>query len=243
MKVYWATIKDIISGSTDVKTFLMDIPDDFEWEEGAHTHLALEGFKLDGKPNKDLVHNMSISTLMSEGVVGITTRIKEHCSPYKTILKSLQVGDKVALIKTSSNMLLKKEAKRLYFLSAGVGLATLRPLAIAYLQHASQIKHIHSLNIDSSQEYLFTDVFQTNAAKHFTANFVSARHDFYNEVKRLAVDKEGIYYIVGSDEFLQDNIALLHACGIPASNMMIDKSEKVAAEFLAVATENIAKQQ
>ncbi len=242
MKLYWATIKDIIIESTDIKTFLMHIPDDFEWEEGSHTHLALEGFRMDGKPDKNFVHHMSISTLMSEGVIGITTRIKEPCSPYKTIVKSLQVGDKVALIKTHSNMPLKKEAKHVYFLSAGVGLATFRPLAIAYLQYASQIKHIHSLNIESSQEYLFTDVFQTNVAKHFTANFVSSRHDFYNEVKRLAVDKEGIYYIVGSDEFLKDNIALLHACGIPTSNMMIDKSEKVAEEFLAAATENIAKQ-
>lgn len=237
MQIYWTKINQIIEETSEVKTYMLDCPADFVWEEGAHTHFALEGFNAGEKPNKGLVRHMSISTLSTEGSIGITTRIKEQCSEFKTILKGLEVGDQVALFKTHSNMPLKNEAKNIYLLSSGVGLATFRPLALKYLQDAGDILSMHSLNIDSTKEYLFTNVFETNTEKKFTANFVDNRPQFYDEVKRLAADKDGIYYIVGSNEFLKQNIALLRELGIDTNQMMIDKHERFLEEFFGTATE------
>src|SRR5690625_1155027 len=117
MRIDWVKINHIVRENSNVYTFYLDIPEDFTWEEGAHTHLALKGFNEGEKPNRGLVRHMSISTLPEEKVIGITTRIKNLCSEYKSILKTLQVGDEVALFKTHSNVPLKRENKNVYLLS------------------------------------------------------------------------------------------------------------------------------
>src|SRR5690606_9972969 len=97
MQIYWTKINKIIEETPEVKTYMLDIPEGFTWEEGSHTHFALEGFNAGEKPNKGLVRHMSISTLPSEKAIGITTRIREQCSEFKSILRNLEIGNQVAL--------------------------------------------------------------------------------------------------------------------------------------------------
>lgn len=234
MQIFWTKINKIIEETPEVKTYLLDCPEDFIWEEGAHTHLALEGFNAGEKPNRSLVRHMSISTLPHENSIGITTRIKEQCSEYKTILRSLEVGSDVALFKTHSNVPLKREDKNVYLLSSGVGLATFRPLVLDYFERADNVNQIHSLNIDSSKDFLFKDVFESVPDKKFTSQFVDNREDYYEEVKNLAADKEGLFYIVGSDEFLVQNIEVLREQGINPKQIMLDKHEQTLSKFLSV---------
>lgn len=234
MQIYWVKINKIVDETAEVKTYHLDRPEDFTWEEGAHTHLGLKGFNAGEKPNRSLVRHMSISTLPHENTIGITTRIREKCSEFKAILKTLKVGDEVAIFKTHSNVPLKRENKNIYLLSAGVGLATFRPLVLDYLKNQNNIKKVHSLNIDSSKEFLFTDIFSSDSDKNFTSQFVDNRKDFYDEVINLANDKDGLFYIVGSDEFLKQNIELLIENGINPEQIMLDKRAKQLPEFLPI---------
>lgn len=233
MQVYWTKINQIIQESSEVRTYLLDCPQDFTWEEGSHTHFALEGFNTGDKPNRSLIRHMSISTLPHEDAIGITTRIREQCSEFKTILKNLKVGNEVAIFKTHSNVPLKREGKNVYLLSSGVGLATIRPIVLDYLKRSNNVNRLHSLNIDSSKEFLFTEVFQSGPNKKFTSQFVDNRKDYYEKVKNLAADNEGLYYVVGSDEFLVQNIELLREQGIKARQIMLDKHEQQLTEFLS----------
>ncbi len=98
---------------------------------------------------------MSISTLPYEGSIGITTRIREQCSEFKTVLRNLEVGNKIAIFKTHSNVPLKRENKNVYMLSSGVGLATFRPLVLDFLKRGDNVNQMHSLNIDSSKKFPF----------------------------------------------------------------------------------------
>ncbi|MFS0749423.1 dihydropteridine reductase [Oceanobacillus sp. 1P07AA] len=234
MQIYWTKINKVIEETPEVKTYMLDCPEGFTWEEGAHTHLALEGFNAGEKPNRSLVRHMSISTLPHENSIGITTRIKEQCSEYKTILRSLEVGSDVALFKTHSNVPLKREGKNVYLLSSGVGLATFRPIVLEYFKRADNVNQIHSLNIDSSKDFLFKNVFETTPDKNFTSQFVDNRKDYYEEVKNLAADKDGLFYIVGSDEFLEQNIEVLREQGINPEKIMLDKHEQTLSKFLSV---------
>src|SRR5699024_9592779 len=202
MQIYWTKINKIIEETNEVITYLLDCPDDFTWEEGAHTHFALKGFNAGEKPNRSLIRHMSISTLPNENSIDITTRIKAQCSEFKSTLREHKVGDKVALFKTHSNVPLKREDKHIYLLSSGVGLATFRPLVLDFFERADNVNHIHSLNIDSSQDFLFSTIFESAPDKNFTSQFVDNRKDYYEEVKSLAQDKDGLFYVVGSDEFL-----------------------------------------
>lgn len=234
MQIYWTKINKVIEESSEVKTYMLECPKDFTWEEGAHTHFALEGFNAGEKPNRSLVRHMSISTLPQEDSIGITTRIKEQCSEFKSTLRDLKVGSKVALFKTGSNVPLKRENKNIYFLSSGVGIATLRPLLLDYIERADNVNHIHSLNIDSSKDFLFTDIFKTTDEQKLTATYVDNRKDYYEKVKDLAIDENGLYYVVGSDEFLVENISVLQEAGIRADQIVLDKHERRLPEFLAI---------
>lgn len=235
MQIYWTKINKIIEETPEVKTYLLDCPEGFTWEEGSHTHFALEGFNADeDKPNRSLIRHMSISTLPHENSIGITTRIKEQCSEFKAILRSLEIGDEVAIFKTHSNVPLKREDKNVYLLSSGVGLATFRPLVLDYFERADNVTHIHSLNIDSSKDFLFTSIFESAPEKKFTSQFVDNRTDYYEEVKNLAADKDGLFYVVGSDEFLVQNIKVLREQGIKPEQIMLDKHEQMLPDFLSV---------
>ena len=232
MKIHWTKINKIVDETAEVKTYYLNLPEGFTWEEGAHTHLALKGFNEGDKPNRGLVRHMSICTMPREKTIGISTRIKELCSEYKSILRTLEVGDEVALFKTHSNVPLKRENKNVYLLSAGVGLATFRPLALEYFERADNIKQIYSLNIDSSRDFLFTDIFKTVPEKNFTAQFVDNRADYYDQVKKLSADKDSLFYIVGSDEFIKQNIDLLLEAEIKPEQIMLDKRKGQLSEFL-----------
>ncbi|HJF33605.1 MAG TPA: dihydropteridine reductase [Sporosarcina psychrophila] len=234
MQIYWTKINKIIEETPEVKTYLLDRPKDFTWEEGSHTHFALEGFNAGDKPNRGLIRHMSISTLPHENSIGITTRIREQCSEFKTVLRNLEVGNEVAIFKTHSNVPLKREDKNVYLLSSGVGLATFRPLVLDYFERADNVNQIHSLNIDSSKDFLFTNVFESAPDKKFISQFVDNRKDYYEEVKNLAADKDGLFYVVGSDEFLVQNIEVLREQGITPEQIMLDKREQQLPEFLSV---------
>lgn len=234
MQIYWTKINKVVEESPEVRTYLLDCPEDFTWEEGAHTHFALKGFNAGDKPNRGLVRHMSISTLPNEQSIGITTRIREQCSEFKSILRNLEIGSEVALFKTGSNVPLKREGRNIYLLSSGVGLATFRPLVLNYLDCSDNVNQMHSLNIDSSKDFLFTDIFQSVPDKKFTSQFVDNRKDYYDEVKNLARDKEGLFYIVGSDEFLIQNIEVLREQGIKTEQIMLDKHARRLPEFLTI---------
>lgn len=233
MQIYWIKIKEIIEETPEIKTYLLERPQDFTWEEGSHTHFALEGFNAGDKPNRSLIRHMSISTLPHEDAIGITTRIREQCSEFKTILKSLNVGHEVAIFKTHSNVPLKRAGKNIYLLSSGVGLATFRPIVLDYFKRTDNVNQVHSLNIDSSKSFLFTDIFKDTPDKNFTAQFVDNRKEYYEEVKNLAADKDGLFYVVGSDEFLVQNIEVLREQGIKAEQIVLDKHEQQLTEFLS----------
>ncbi|HLU22595.1 MAG TPA: dihydropteridine reductase [Bacillaceae bacterium] len=232
MQIYWTKINKIIEETPEIKTYMLDCPEGFTWEEGSHTHMGLEGFNAGDKPNRGLVRHMSICTLPHENAIGITTRIREQCSEYKATLRNLEVGSKVAIFKTHSNVPLKREDKNIYLLSSGVGLATFRPLVLEFFDRPDNVNQIHSLNIDSSKDFLFPEIFTSAPDKKFTAQFVDNRQDYYEEVKKLAADKDGIFYVVGSDEFLEQNIELLREQGIRPEQIMLDKREQQRSNFL-----------
>lgn len=231
MKIYWMKINEIIEENSEVKTYLLDCPEDFTWEVGAHTHFALKGFE-NRETGRKYVRHMSISTTQDENTIGITTRMKDLASIFKESLKTHNVGDEVALFKTHSNVPLRRENKNVYLLSSGVGLATFRPLVLDYFKHGDQINQLHSVNIDSSKEFLFSNVFETATDKKFISEYVDNRKNYYEKVTKLAEDREGLFYVVGSDEFLVQNINVLQEQGIKPEQIVLDKHESQRAEFL-----------
>src|SRR5699024_6320613 len=117
---------------------------------------------------------------------------------------------------------------------SGVGLATFRPLVVDFFNRADNVNKLHSLNIDSSTNYLIPDIFESAPVKRFTSQSVTNRKDYYEEVKNLAADKEGLFYVVGSDELLVQSIEVLPEQGVKAEQIMLDKHENQYPNFINV---------
>src|SRR5699024_9709375 len=94
---------------------------------------------------------------------------------------------------------------------------------LEYLDNPTDVNQVHSLNIDSSKAFLFEDIFEANEEKRFSSLFVDQRPTYYEAVAELAANKDGIFYVVGSDEFLKENIKLLLDKGIQQEQIMLDK--------------------
>lgn len=233
MKIYWTTVQKVIDEAPDTKTYMLDCPEDFVWEPGTHAHLGLEDFNVGEKPNKGLVRHMSITTLPSEEVVGFTTRIRNPKTEYKERLEELTVGSRLALFKLFTNFPLKREGKSLYFLSQGVAIASYRPLLLDYLENQEGVESIYSLNIDATEHYLFTDLFQTDPENKIRAEYVDSRDTYYQRLDQLAQDKDGLFYLVGDDHFIAENIQALRDKGLSDDQIILDKHDFQREAFFA----------
>ena len=89
------------------------------------------------------------------------------------------------------------------------------------------------MNISAQTDTLFQSIFTSQAAKNFDVTVVNQRADYYAGVQDFAKDQDGLFYIVGSDEFLEQNIAILREAGIPVEQIIIDKHQMKRDLFLA----------
>ena len=218
-------ILEIIDEGIDTKTFYLEKPVDFNWEEGSHTHIALDGYDSNEVPNKSLVRHMSIMTLAQENRIGFTTRFPSQKSEYKTLLSTYQVGDKLSLFKLGSRMSLRRENRPIVLLSMGVGIATMRPLILSYIQNKQGISGLTHINVDPHPTIYRNDI-ETIQDEKFTHIWTKTRVEYYQKLTEL-LRKDSIYYIVGSDTFLRSNIQKLKSIGIKIEDIMIDKKEGI----------------
>lgn len=228
---YKLKIIDIIDEGNESKTYLFEKPEDFSWEEGSHAHIGLSGFDQGEKPNKNWVRHMSIMTLPDEGKIGFTTRAKHNPSEFKRRLFSSGIGDDITFFKLGSRMGLRRSEKTIVLLSMGVGIATMRPLIKAYLHEKSNIPRVISLNIDSSSEFMYQKELDQLTDDNYKNYWIKSRTNYYETLQQLANSENAIYYIVGSDMFIQENIRCLKSANVDKESIVIDKKEEMQSMF------------
>lgn len=231
-KVYEIVLLDIIKEAKNTYTYIFTKPDDLNWDEGAHTHLALNHFDEEmGWWEKKNVRHFSICSLVDEETLRMTTRLPDLCTDFKQELKTAQKGDVFYLFKVGSRLTLRREEGPIIFLSAGVGIATIRPLVRKFIHHTEGIEKVISLNVDSSKEYLFFNEMEEymKQESRFKQKYVESREGFYKELDQLfEEDKtldQGVFYIVGGDEFIIQVHRVLSEKGIQIQQMVFDKKE------------------
>ncbi|MFV0342523.1 MAG: hypothetical protein ACK5JH_06460 [Anaerocolumna sp.] len=225
MVKYRVKIIKIKEESKGTVTYLLEKPRDFTWLAGAHTHIGLVGFDAGEKPNKDLVRHMSIMTLPEENCIGFTTKFTAEPSEFKERLGKLGVGDEIIIFKIGCRMALRREYKKIVLLSMGVGIATMRPLVLDYKKNGSGIKSLVSINVNSTKDYLYKDELDGMMDDSYCNFWVDSRKTFYEELEKASTEGDGIYYLVGSYEFLLEVIAFLGKKGIEQDSIVIDKPE------------------
>lgn len=231
MVKYRVKITDIIEEAQDTKTYLLEMPEDFTWIEGAHTHIGLPGFDVGDNPDKELVRHMSIVTLPEDNKIGFTTRIIEPYSIFKEKLSKLMVGDEIILFKIGSRMYLRRENHPIVLLSMGVGIATMRPLIYGFLKDKTAIPNMISINVNSSKEFIYQKEIDNLIGSDYQNHWLNKRDAFYELLDKVSEQSDAIYYVVGSDPFIKEVIQCLKHKTIEERNILIDKKEEMLASY------------
>lgn len=230
---YTLKIIDIIEEAKGTKTYLLEKPEEFNWDEGSHTHIGLLGFDEGEKPNKNLVRHMSIMSSPDEKTVGITTRVPGSSSEFKNKLSVLNKGDEVVIFKVGSRMSLRRCNRPIILLSMGVGIATMRPLIRSFVNDKSDIPFLVNMNVDSSGEFVYKNELEKLTNDCYKNYWIEARGDFYETLSQIAETKNAIFYVIGSDVFIKDMIQQLRANNVNDSDIILDKKDEKVIEFFA----------
>lgn len=219
-------ILDIIDEVKGTKTYILEKPENYTWIEGSHTHIGLVGFDEGEKPNKNLVRHMSIMTLPTEEKIGFTTRVQDNPSEFKYKLSQLNIGDEVVVFKLGSRMELRRCNRPIVLLSMGVGIATMRPLILAFINDSSNIPNLFNVNVDASG-----DIYKSELDKYENENYknywLDSRNEFYETLNQLTETQNAIYYIVGADLFIKDIIQKLRVRNVNDADIILDKKPDI----------------
>lgn len=234
MVKYRLKITDIVEETKDTRTYYMEMPRNFQWEEGSHAHIGLTGYDAGETPVKEWVRHMSIMTLPDENKIGFTTRKRENCSEFKEKLFQTGIGEEIVVFKPGSRMSLRREGRPIILLSMGVGIATMRPLVLAFDKDRTDIPMMVNINVDASGEFLYREKLDEVTCECFKNLWLTSRGALQSFIESLDYEEKPIFYLVGSDNFLIDLIHRLGASGVLQEDMVIDKKEEFLSRFLMI---------
>lgn len=219
LELYKMRLMRVVEEAPLVNTFYFEKPEGYSWQEGEHIHLAFPDFRDGEKPNRARVRHMSIASLASENEIMITTRMNEE-SPFKQSLIDLGLQGEMALFNPSCKLKLRRQDKDLVLLTMGVGMAAFRPLILAHANDPSGIRSLTSISISKPGQEVYRQELQPYESSDSRQIWATNRQSFYQTVAEMPLD--AIYYVVGSDEFIQTNLHNLLTRGIRDENIVLD---------------------
>jgi ferredoxin--NADP+ reductase len=184
------------------------------WQEGTNVHVAFEDYEA--YEAKKFVRHFSISALPNEDYLTFTTRLSS--SPFKQRMQQQVIGDTLMFYSFKQRMPLRYENRPIKLISMGVGLAAFQTMIKAY-KNKPGITSMSSIHI--SKENLFNKELQNYDVDH---TWLSPRTSFFTLLKNT-YNVNSIYYIAGSDQFLNDVIKLLLLKGHNIKDIEIDKKD------------------
>ncbi|MFT8344270.1 MAG: hypothetical protein ABF652_22920 [Clostridium beijerinckii] len=232
MEKYTLKIIDIIDETENTKTYFFEKPENLTWEPGSHTHIGHIGFDIGDQPRKEWVRHMSIITLPEENKIAITTRVPGSKSEFKNKLAELKTGDEVVFFKIGSRMGLRRINRPIILISMGVGIATMRPLILSFINDKTNISYLLNINIDSSDKFVFKNQLDKLADENYKNYWINSRTSFYEMLSKLMKSENAIYYVVGSDAFIKDIIQRLRVNSIKIEEIIIDRKDERKQKFL-----------
>lgn len=234
MVKYRLQITDIVDEVQGTRTYYMNMPEGFIWDEGSHAHIGLAGFDEGEMPVKEWVRHMSIMTLPDENKIGFTTRKRENCSEFKEKLFQSKIGDEIIVFKPGSRMSLRREDRPVVLVSMGVGIATMRPLVLAYDKNRQGVPSMMNINVDATGDFLYRRDLDHLACDCYTNLWLEGRQKLHDLIEELNYEEMPVFYLVGSDTFIIDLIHRLRGKGVRQEDMVIDKKPEFITRFLMV---------
>ena len=204
-------------------TFEFKSPEPLEWQEGDSSKIYLN------VAGNEQGKKFSFASLPSENVVRFTTRIRKERSDYKDVLSNIDVGENVEVSLPSGQFKLRREDRPIVLLSNGVGIAAMRTFIKSYEGDQTGIPSMIQINVDSKSSIYQTEFSEIELRLDmFKSIYVKHRSTFINqldfEVQNIISNRvePPLFYVVGSDVFVNDTILHLNAVGIQSEDIITD---------------------
>lgn len=232
-----ATIAQVTRLSRELFEYRLVPARALSWIPGTHLHVGLPGFDADEKPNKELVHHLSVVSIPDDQQVVVVTRIPEDSdrrSLFKQTLAQLSAGDQVTLFKFA-NVLYLEDDTRMIFVTQGVGLAPAVPLMRINKGWPHPGCEVRSLHISKAGDHIYqAEVESYVGADHafWTESREALAQRLIKEIEQAAADGvRAVYLPIGSKAFLQTQIELLRAQGVQDECILLDKKASKREDF------------
>jgi len=197
------------------------------WREGDHSLLIVTHDDiLVGK-------KLSYASLPDEGKIRFTTRIPKEASDFKQGLVNLVKGEYVKISQPSGDFKLKREGRPVVVLSNGVGIAGIRGLVRTFIKDSKHITEMLQINVDKTSSIYKEefDLYQKEV-EAFRSYYLDHRQGYYgmvyHELKMMLKrhDLPPIFYLSGSDEFVEENRTYLMDLDFPEEDILLGGKQK-----------------
>lgn len=206
--------------SEDVYTFSFEKGPDLTWKAGQYGL-----FSITHKTMKNATKPFSISSVSSENVVNITTRIGDNPSEFKRALLELKPGMHMKMSGPVGSFHLDPESPSL-LIAAGIGMTPFRSILKQITAAGNgESKPLQLLYMDSKKSYLYKDELDAIASHpSIQVSYLDSRNDLDQEIdKFIARHKDhGKYLVAGPKSMVESVTAYLQSKGVSKRNIKKD---------------------
>jgi len=197
----------------DVYTFIFQPNHPVKFLAGQHGIFTLPGHHIPWR----WFRPFSLASSPDDSTIQIATHLRE-ASPFKQVLKNLQVGDTLKMYGPILWFTLKRAAPEVVFLAQGVGITPFRSLARFISAHALPFQTT-LLHVDTN-----TPIYQIEMQQLVNqAMYASDRAEFQNKLEAIiTLQPQATYYISGATPFINGTKDFLLQHGIQRQNIRYD---------------------
>ncbi|MCI1773107.1 MAG: FAD-dependent oxidoreductase [Paenibacillus lautus] len=205
--------------SEDAYTFSFEKGPDLSWKAGQYGL-----FSITHKTMKNATKPFSISSVPSENVVNITTRIGDNPSEFKKAMLELKPGMHMKMSGPVGSFHLDPESPSL-LIAAGIGMTPFRSILKQTTAGKGELKPIQLLYLDSKKSYLFKDELDAIASHpSIQVSYLDSRTDLDLEIDKFIAQHKGRgkYLVAGPKSMVESVAAYLQSKDVSKQNIKKD---------------------
>ncbi|VTR61884.1 Na(+)-translocating NADH-quinone reductase subunit F [Actinobacillus pleuropneumoniae] len=205
--------------SEDAYTFSFEKGPDLSWKAGQYGL-----FSITHKTMKNATKPFSISSVPSENVVNITTRIGDNPSEFKKAMLELKPGMHMKMSGPVGSFHLDPESPSL-LIAAGIGMTPFRSILKQTAAGKGELKPIQLLYLDSKKSYLFKDELDAIASHpSIQVSYLDSRTDLDLEIDKFIAQHKGRgkYLVAGPKSMVESVATYLQSKDVSKQNIKKD---------------------
>lgn len=159
---------------------------------------------------------MSFSSSPDEDTLRFTMHVGSS-TPFKQAIENLQTGDSVSLFKIKGAFVLPQiYDKPLVFIAGGVGMTPFRSLIL----ESKGRYNIDLFQVQRGDNFLFREELEPLVSTYYPIQ----PEDLVPSLEKLINAKtDALFYVCGSQRFLDGVLSQLHQSNIPESQILVEK--------------------